>query len=168
MAEGGFLSQPATDINAIVQALSALLQPQGKMLQVAPITPETKDETAEAMSSGGSDELETEGKPDKPTEHIADLPAVALQQIVVQSGVIRAVLQAVRQAGNRPSTGSTRQTLCHCLCALPTMIAARMSCHVAILRNIMHDTCDILVSICKISYKHRIYLYIDAIYSKAP
>lgn len=120
-----------------MQALSALLQPQGKMLQVAAITPEgtPKDETAEAMSSGGSDELETEGKPDKSTEHSADLPPAALQQIVLQSGVIRAVLQAVRQAGNRPSTGNTRQTLFHCLGALAAIIVARMSRHDAILHS---------------------------------
>lgn len=123
MAESGFLSQLATDITATVQALSALLQPQGKMLQVAQITPETKDETAEAMSSGGSDELETEGKPDKPTEHSTDLPPAALQQIVLQSGVIRAVLQAVRQAGNRSSTGNTHTN------ALPvSMCTSRYEC----------------------------------------
>lgn len=122
-----------------MQALSALLQPQGKMLQVTPVTPtapDTKDETAEAMSSGGSDELETEGKPEKPTEHSADLSPGALQQIVLQSGVIRAVLQAVRQAGNRPSTGNTQPMPRHCRCALAAMVAASMSCHVAILRNI--------------------------------
>lgn len=136
MAEGGFLSQPATDISAAVQALSALLQPQGKMLQVSQVTPDTKDETAEAMSSGGSDELETEGKPEKATEHSADLPPAALQQVVLQSGVIRAVLQAVRQAGNRSSTGNTRQVLRHCRCALAAMITASMSCRLAILHNI--------------------------------
>ena len=87
-----------------MQALSALLQPQGKMLQVTPVT---KDETPETMSSDGSGKLETQGKPGKPTEHSADLSSAALQQVVLQSGVIKAVLQAVRHAGNRSSTGNT-------------------------------------------------------------
>ena len=100
MAEGCFPTQPAADINAAVQALSALLRPQGKMLQVTPIT---KDETPENMSSDGNDKVETQGKP---TEHSADLSSVAMQQVVLQSGVIKAVLQAVRHAGNRSSTGN--------------------------------------------------------------
>ena len=90
-----------------MQALSALLQPQGKMLQVASITPETKGETPETMSSGGSGILETQGKAAEPTEHSGDLSPAALQQIVLQSGVIKAVLQAVRHAGNRSSTGNS-------------------------------------------------------------
>ena len=106
MAEGGFLSWSAADISAAVQALSALLQPQGKMLQVTSITQETKDKTPETMSSGDSGKLETQGKADKPTEHSADLSPAALQQIILQSGVIKAVLQAVRHAGNRSSTGN--------------------------------------------------------------
>ena len=102
-----------------MQALSALLEPQGKMLQVTSVIPETNDATPETMSSGGSDNLETQGKADKPTEHSADLSPAALQQVVLQSGVIKAVLQAVRHAGNRSSTGNNQSLTmpCHCLCA---------------------------------------------------
>lgn len=77
------------------------------MLQVTSITPETKEERPETISSGGSDKLETQGKADNPTENTPGLSPAALQQIVLQSGVIKAVLQAVRHAGNMSSTGNT-------------------------------------------------------------
>ncbi|KAL3156421.1 hypothetical protein ABBQ38_000732 [Trebouxia sp. C0009 RCD-2024] len=84
-----------------LQALSALLQPQGKMLQVTSAVSETSSEAQTNMSSGGNDTVEAEDGTGKPAEHCEDLSPSALQQIVVQSGVIKAVLQAVRHAGDR-------------------------------------------------------------------
>lgn len=103
------LSTAALSTSNALQALSALLQPQGKMLQVTSAVSETSSEAQANMSSGGSDTVETEGGTGKPAEHCEDLSPAALQQIVVQSGVIKAVLQAVRHAGDRCQRGMPAQ-----------------------------------------------------------
>ena len=119
------LSRTELRIGTALQALSALLQPQGQMLQVTPAIAETRHKGQENMPSPGSDALETEDRSDKPSERREDLSPAALQQIVLQSGVIKQVLQAVRHAGNRSSTGNAFQTLVwRCLCALGLVITA--------------------------------------------
>lgn len=99
------LSEAALSTSNALQALSALLQPQGKMLQVTSAVSETSSEAQTNMSSGGNDTVEAEDGTGKPAEHCEDLSPSALQQIVVQSGVIKAVLQAVRHAGDRCQRG---------------------------------------------------------------
>lgn len=96
------LSTFSLSITPALQALSALLQPQGKMLQV---NSETHGEAQENTPPGGSDAAELEGRTDKPADRCERLSPAALQEIVVQSGVIKAVLQAVRHASNKCQRG---------------------------------------------------------------
>ncbi len=82
----------------MAQALSSLLQPQGKLLQVKPdMTEEMKEETKENINV----ELKQEDKREQQTGDTdvaqpMQLDAEGLQQIVLQSGILEAVLHAVK------------------------------------------------------------------------
>ena len=75
------------------------------MLQVNSAVSETSSEAQANMAPFDSNDVEAEGGTDQPAEHCENLSPAALQQIVVQSGVIKAVLQAVRHAGDRCQRG---------------------------------------------------------------
>ena len=94
----------------MAQALSSLLQPQGKLLQVKPdMTEEMKEETKEKINveleQGDKREQQT-GDTDvaQPTQ----LDAEGLQQIVLQSGVLEAVLHAVKAVHKDSSPGQAK------------------------------------------------------------
>lgn len=94
----------------MAQALSSLLQPQGKLLQVKPdMTEEMKEETKEninvELKQGDKREQQT-GDTDvaQPTQ----LDAEGLQQIVLQSGVLEAVLHAVKAVHKDSSPGQAK------------------------------------------------------------
>ena len=91
----------------MAQALSSLLQPQGKLLQVKPdMTEEMKEETKENINV----ELKREDKREEQTGDIdlaqpRQLDAEGLQQIVLQSGVFETVLHAVKAVHKESSPG---------------------------------------------------------------
>ena len=94
----------------MAQALSSLLQPQGKLLQVKPdMTEEMKEETKENINV----ELKREDKREQQTVDTdvaqpMQLDAEGLQQIVLQSGVLEAVLHIVKAVHKDSSSGQAK------------------------------------------------------------
>ena len=72
------LSTVSLGITTALQALSALLQPQGKMLQV---NSETHGEAQENTPLGGSDAAELEGRTDKPADRCEHLLPLHCKQL---------------------------------------------------------------------------------------
>lgn len=91
------------------QALSSLLQPQGKLLQVKPdMTEEMKEETKENISVEPKREDKRERQTgDTDMAQPMQLDAEGLQQVVLQSGVLEAVLHAVKAVHKNSSSGQT-------------------------------------------------------------
>ncbi len=112
----------------MTQALSSLLQPQGKLLQVKPdMTEEMKEETKEninvELEQGDKREQQT-GDTDvaQPTQ----LDAEGLQQIVLQSGVLEAVLHAVKAVHKDSSPGQAKRQLCFTAIPAPLVPCATL------------------------------------------
>lgn len=95
----------------MAQALSSLLQPQGKLLHVKPdMTEEMKEETKENIRV----EVQRQVKKEEGTGGTASaqLDAEDLQQIVLQSGVLEAVLEAVQIAYMESLPGLSTSSSC--------------------------------------------------------
>ena len=77
------------------------------MLQVgsaSAVTETVRDAMLKAEGSGANDSIQTE--PSTALRQPEELSADALQQVVLQSGVVETVLQAVETAGIRPASGA--------------------------------------------------------------
>ena len=94
------------DTATLLQALSALIQPQIRVVQAAPVSPNLMDE---AQHKAVCDVNNIEGPKEvlaTTAEKSQGLSSEALQQIVLQTGVIDAVLQAVEDSAVRCMSGN--------------------------------------------------------------
>ena len=88
-------------LSFLVQALSSMLQPQSEMLQVKPAV--TEDMADEAKENIQTEATSPGKKPAQPEVGAVDqrvsLDPVALQQVLLQSGALEIILDAVKAAG---------------------------------------------------------------------